>query len=60
MQAPLVASQSVAPQVRSVVEQAAVQQLPLPVAPHTPEVQAALLVQAPVAWTAVQVPLPLQ
>ncbi len=56
MHAPLL-SQAVAPQVASVVSHAAVQQLPLPEMPQTPEVQASFCVQAlPSVSTARQVP----
>jgi hypothetical protein len=59
MQAP-VGSQSVAPQVALVIEQAVVQQLlPVPLMPQSPVRQASLVVQAPVACCAWQVP-PLQ
>ena len=53
MQAP-VASQPVAPHVGSPTVQAAVQQLPLPLVPQTPDVQASFSVQAPVAICATQ------
>jgi hypothetical protein len=58
-QAPLVASQSVAPHGAVMLAQAAVQQCPLPAIPHTPEVQASFSVQAPVAIGVVHAP-PLQ
>jgi hypothetical protein len=56
VQAPVL-SQAVAPQVASVVSQAAVQQFPVPATSQTPEVQEAFEVQAaPAARSAVQVP----
>jgi hypothetical protein len=48
-QVPLRGSQSVAPQGAVVLEQAELQQWPLPAMPQTPEVQASLVVQAPIA-----------
>jgi hypothetical protein len=54
-----VLSQSVAPQIASVALQAELQQLPLPLMPHTPEVQSSFSVQAPVATGVVHAP-PLQ
>ncbi len=51
-------SQAVAPQVRSVALQAAVQQLPLPPMPHTPELQESFAVQTlPSARSCTQAPL---
>ena len=55
-QAPVRAAHSVAPQGAVTLLQAAVQQLPVPLIPQTPEVQAAFSVQAPVARVGVQAP----
>jgi hypothetical protein len=52
-----VASQPKAPQIRSAVEQALVQQLPLPLAPQTPEVQSSFCEQDPVATFGPQMPV---
>jgi hypothetical protein len=49
-----VLSQAVAPQVVSLVLHAALQQLPVPPMPQTPEVQASSVVQEPVACFARQ------
>jgi hypothetical protein len=57
-QAPVL-SQPVAPQVLSVVLQAAVQQLPVPLMPHNLDVHASFSVHEPVAIAVVQAP-PLQ
>jgi hypothetical protein len=59
VQAPVALSQSVAPHGAIVLVHAAVQQWPVPLIPHIPEVQASFSVQAPVAIAVVQVP-PLQ
>jgi len=55
-QSPLRASQSVAPQGAVTLVQAAVQQWPVPLMPQTPEVQASLVEQAPVASLAAHAP----